>query len=170
MSSLGPVSVNDQQLERRSRLLWCSVIVGFFLVHGCVLIVGIILATSDPTHAVIPNYHQQAMEHDKILAERQTSERLGWKWTIAMEHGGVVVQLSDAGGRPVENANISIDLCHHARGNQHRRVNLLPVANQPGRYRGEVQINRTGVWQIDLDAQRGAEHFIDRREKYWSLS
>jgi nitrogen fixation protein FixH len=170
MSSLGPVIQNEQQLERRSRLLWGGLIVGFFLVHGCILIVGIVLATCDPTHAVIPNYHQQAMEHDKVLAERQASERLGWKWTVTQDAGGVVVQLSDAQGRPVENSIMSIDLYHHARGNQHRRIKLQPVADQPGRYRGDVKINRTGVWQIDLDVQRGAEHFIDRREKYWSQS
>jgi nitrogen fixation protein FixH len=170
MSSLGSLSVNDQQAERRSRLLWISVIAGFFLVHGSVLIVGIVLATSDPTHAVVPNYHQQAMEHDKVLAERQASERLGWTWTISLDSGGVMVQLNDVQGRQVEHALINIDLCHHARGNQHRRVQLRAIAGQPGCYRGEVKLERSGVWQIDLDVQRGPDRFIDRREKYWSQS
>lgn len=177
MSSLGAVSKSDQHMERRSRLLWIGLIAGFFLVHGSMMIVGIVLATRDPTHAVIPNYHQQAMEYDKVLADRQASERLGWKWSITLESGhttsstnSFIVQLRDTKGQPVVDAQVAVDLCHHARGNQHRRVRLLPVTGQPGQYRGETRLDRSGVWQIDLDVQRGVEHFIDRQEKFWSLS
>jgi nitrogen fixation protein FixH len=177
MSSLRPVTTTEQQQERRAWLQWGGLIAGFFVVQFSMSIVAIVLATSDPTHAVIPNYHQQAMAHDKVLSARQASERLGWRWTIALETSSsssamnsFTVQLKNQQGQPIEQALVSVDLCHHARGNQRQRVCLTPVENQPGVYRGVGQLSKTGVWQIDMDAQRGEEHFIDREEKFWSFS
>lgn len=177
MSSLGSVISTEQQLERRAWFRWCSLIALFFVVQFSMSFVAIVLATSDPTHAVVPNYHQQAMDHDKVLSERQASERLGWKWTIVLESSTsnstmncFTVHLKNSQGQPIEQAEIQVDLYHHARGNQRQTVRLTPVENQPGAYRGFSRLGKTGVWQIDLNVKHGTEHFNDRREKYWSFS
>ncbi len=171
------MSEEEQQQERRAKWIWGGIIAGFFIVQFSMSIVAIVLATSDPTHAVIPNYHQQAMEHDKVLSERQASERLGWKWAIQLEtHSSTspthtfTVQIHDAHDEPVRNAQVSIELWHHARGNQRQRVRLAEETHQPGVYRGTARLGRTGIWQIDLDVLRENQHFMDRKEKFWSFS
>lgn len=177
MSTAGAVIDLEQKSERRARRVWGGLIADFFVIQFSMSIVAIVLATSDPTHAVIPNYHQQAMEHDKVLSERQASERLGWKWTVALDtttatatRNCFTIHLRNGQGDPVEGAQVTVELWHHARGNQRQRVRLIPVVNQPGHYRGEAHLGRTGVWQIELSVQRGSEHFIDRQEKFWSFS
>lgn len=178
MSSLGSVNTPETvKQERRSWLLWSGIIGGFFLVQIALGISAIILATSDPTHAVIPNYHQQAMDHDKVLAARQSSERLGWKWTISLDtpkssfnKRGFTIQLKDGQGKAVESADVSVELCHHARGNNIQKIRLVPILQQPGAYHGEAVMERSGVWQIDLNVHRQNEHFVDRSEKFWSLT
>jgi nitrogen fixation protein FixH len=178
MSSLGPVTTPDiAKLERRSWYIWTGLIAGFFVVQFSMSIVAIVLATSDPTHSVVPNYHQQAMEHDKVLAARHASEKLGWKWSISVDElqsklavRGFTVQLKDAQGNAIEGAEVAVELCHHARGNQIQKVRLIQVPQQPGTYHGEAMLDRSGVWQIDLNVHRQAEHFIDRAEKFWSFA
>lgn len=177
MSSTGAVIELEQQSERRARLMWGGLIAGFFVVQFSMSMVAIVLATSDPTHAVIPNYHQQAMEHDKILSERQASERLGWKWKVYLETPSssspvhsFTVEIKNAQDRPVEMAQVSVELWHHARGNQRQQVRLTPVGHQTGLYRGQARLGRTGVWQIDLNVIRDGERFVDRQEKFWRFS
>jgi nitrogen fixation protein FixH len=126
---------------------------------------------------VIPNYHQQAMDHDKVLAARQASEKLGWKWSISVDDlqakmttRGFTIELKDAQGKAIESAEVAVELCHHARGNQIQKVRLFPVPQQPGMYHGEALLDRSGVWQIDVNIHRQAEHFIDRTEKFWSFA
>ncbi len=178
MSSLGPVtSAETTKLERRSWFMWTGLIAAFFVVQFSMSAVAIVLATGDPTHAVIPNYHQQALDHDKVLAARQASDKLGWKWNISVDDlqsklakRGFTIQLKDAQGKAIESAEVAVELCHHARGNQIQKIRLTPVPQQPGMYHGEAILGRPGVWQIDLNVHRQAEHFIDRTEKFWSFA
>lgn len=178
MSSLGSVTSPDTvKQERRSWLLWTGVIGVFFVVQITLGISAIVLANSDPTHAVIPNYHQQALDHDRVLAARQSSERLGWKWTISIDDPksaiakrGFTIQLKDGQGKAVESADVAVELCHHARGNNIQKIRLTPIPQQPGAYHGEALLERSGVWQIDLNVHRQNEHFIDRTEKFWSFT
>lgn len=163
--------------ERVAKWKWGAIIIGFLAVQILMSGIAIFLATSDPTHAVIPNYHQQSLEYDKVLAARQTSHQLGWTWTITpgekLDITGkraLMVQVLDARSKPVTEATISLQLRHHARGNELQKLQLMPDPKSPGVYRGEAVMNRVGLWQIDINADRNEEHFVDRREKYWSFN
>lgn len=176
MPTSGTITPTSQQ-ERRSKYLWLAIILGLFVVQFTMSGVAIVLANSDPTHAVIPNYHQQALEYDKVLNARHISERLGWKWTITLDSlrttsgkRGLILELQDAESKPLEQAEIDLSLCHHARGNQVQKVHLTPMPDQPGKYRGDAVLQRTGVWQIDVNVNRKSDHFIDRKDQYWSFA
>ena len=162
--------------ESRARWTWTGVIVGFIMIQFVMSGVAIYLANSDPTHAVVPNYHQQALEYDKVLAEKKASHDLGWTWNIqcdpAQQSGqrNIAVQLKDAHGQPLNDAQVSLQLFHHARGKDRLTVALFPTGKQPGEYQGHAALQRSGLWQVELNVQRNADHFIDRAEKFWSFA
>ena len=73
-----PMNADElKQLERRARRFWVSVIVGFLSLQVVIGIVSIVLSISDPTLAVIPNYHQAALDWDVTHRARQLADQLG---------------------------------------------------------------------------------------------
>ena len=65
MSQSDAVNPEDmQQLERRARRFWVSVIVGFLGLQVLIGVASVVLALNDPSVAVIPNYHQSALDWD----------------------------------------------------------------------------------------------------------
>lgn len=179
MSSPGPITseVSMEDRELFAKWKWVGLIVGLLAIQILVGGMAIFLANSDPAHSVIPNYHQQAMEYDKVLAARQVSHQLGWTWTIVpgqqLDSKGkrqLMIQLLDNKSHPLGEAQVAIQLCHHARGNHRQHLALSPVPQKPGWYQGEAVVDRAGLWQIELSVDRLQDHFVDRREIYWSLT
>jgi len=169
------VSMEDRELFAKWK--WVGLIVGLLGLQVVVGGVAIFLATSDPSHSVVPNYHQQALESDKVLATRQVSQRLGWTWTImpgqqtdSTGKRQLIVNLQDSKTQPITEAHLAIQLWHHARGNSRQNITLSPVPSKPGWYQGEALIDRAGLWQVDLSVDRKNDHFVDRRENQWSLT
>ena len=89
---------------RKRAWLWPSIIIGMLGVHtiGCLIVVYI--ATSDPSHAVVPDYHSKAVAWDEHQALARASSQLGWTCTIqtALEpdmlgQRSVRISLRDAG-------------------------------------------------------------------------
>ncbi|MFT3882633.1 MAG: FixH family protein [Gemmatales bacterium] len=168
------VSVQDRELFAKWK--WVGLIVGLLSIQVIVGGMAIFLANSDPAHSVVPNYHQQALEYDKVLAARQLSHQLGWTWSIVpgqqIDTTGkrqLTLQLQDNRAQPVTEAHVILQLLHHARGNSRQNITLTPVPQKPGWYQGEAVVDRAGLWQVDLSVDRQKEHFVDRREFHWSL-
>ena len=179
MSSPGALEpeVSVEERELFAKWKWVGLIVGLLAMQVIVGGMAIFLANSDPAHSVVPNYHQQAMEYDKVLAARQVSHQLGWTWTIVpsqqLNNIGkrqLIVQLKDYKAQPLTEAQVTIQLWHHARGNQRQSITLSPVPQKPGWYQGEALVDRTGLWQVDLSVDRLKDHFVDRRENNWSVA
>lgn len=179
MSSPGTLipetSIEDRELF--AKWTWVGLIVGLLAIQVMIGGMAIFLANSDPAHAVVPNYHQQAVEYDNVLAARQVSHQLGWTWTMVpgqqLDSNGkrlLMVQLQDGKAQPLTEARVGVQLWHHARGNQRQNMNLVPVPEKPGWYHGEAVVDRPGLWQVELNVDRQKEHFVDRRENYWSLA
>lgn len=179
MSSPGAIEaeISAEDRELFAKWKWVGLIVGLLALQVFVGGMAIFLANSDPTYSIEPNYHQKAMEFDKVLAARQVSHQLGWKWTIVPGHQidstgrrELNIQLQDANLQPITDALISVQLMHHAKGNKRQNIKLTPVPDKPGQYQGTALIDRAGLWQVDLSADRQTEHFVDRRENQWSLA
>lgn len=169
------VGVEDRELFAKWR--WVGLIVGLLAIQVIVGGMAIFLATSDPSHSVVPNYHQQALEHDKVLSARQVSHQLGWTWTFLpgtqLDGTGkrqLMIQIQDRNTQPVTEAHVVLQLWHHARGNQRQNIAFTSVPQKPGWYLGEAVVDRNGRWQIDLTVDRSKDHFVDRREFNWSLT
>ena len=66
-----------QRVERKARRVWVSIVVGLLGLQVVAGITTVVLATGDPTVAIIPNYHDSAVNWDTTRRARQLTDRLG---------------------------------------------------------------------------------------------
>lgn len=151
---------------RRAAWFWITLVVVFLTLQVAGGAFAIYLATGDPSVAIVPDYHTKAIAWDAELARREASDRLQWRALIDLADeaditGGriVSVRLVHADGRPVVGVKGEAKLYHHARAGAIQTVAL--EMQEEGVYVGRARIARDGLWQIELDLQRGAdEHFV----------
>lgn len=141
-------------LERRARRFWVSVIVGFLGLQVLIGVASIVLALSDPTVAVIPNYHQSALDWDVTHRSRQLAGQLGWAIdynVVPSEQAGqrsLLVTILDRDRRPVGGLNVSAKLYRHARGGEVDKFKLKAIAE--GNYQADTKLSEPGLWQVEL--------------------
>jgi nitrogen fixation protein FixH len=138
--------------------------------------VAVTLATADPAWRVVPHYHEQALQWDGVVAARAASDRLGWNVSITPDETrsadgrrSLTVTLVDSLGRPVEGATVTVELWHHARPDALTTVRCEP-STEPGRYLGAARMNRTGLWQVEIAAQRRDERFAKSLVVDWKFA
>jgi nitrogen fixation protein FixH len=139
--------------------------------------VAIVLATGDPRQSVVADYHQQSLHWNETAAARHASELLGWTWDVSASeladvygHRMVTLVLRDAAGRPINDALTSLQLMHHAHGQDIQHIDLTPVARKAGTYEGTAVIRNSGIWQLDLRAVRDQQKFIGTTQHNWQFS
>jgi len=143
-----------QQLERRARRFWVSVIVGFLGLQVLIGVASIVLALNDPSVAVIPNYHQSALDWDVTHRARQLADQLGWQIdynVVPAERAGhrsLLVTIMDRDGKPLSDLNVSAKVYRHARGGNVDKFKLKAIAD--GNYQADTKLSGKGLWQIEL--------------------
>lgn len=145
--------------------LWPGIVIGILSVHASACLIVAYIATSDPSQAVVPDYHAKAVAWDEHRAEQRTSEALGWTCDIEtafradmLGQRNVRISLRDAEGKPLTGALVSLTLYHHARGND--VIEAEPQEAAPGEYTAMLDMRRDGLWAFDLQVQHGDDHFI----------
>lgn len=141
--------------ERRARHFWVAVIVGLLSLQVAGGITSVILAVGDPSAAIVPHYHQSALNWDSTRRARQLTQQLGWQIHTSvgqwMQDSGtreLQVEIKNAEGLAIEELNLSARIFHHARGRDVQAVRL--VEKFDGVYAAEVGLVQSGVWQVDL--------------------
>lgn len=143
----------EARLERRARRTWVGIVVGLLGLQVVSGITTVVLATGDSTAAVIPNYHQSAVNWDSTRRARQLTEKLGLKVVAdvaAPIQGKRVLRLSvkDAAGQPVEGLHLHAQVYHHARGSDIYKLSLQEQA--PGHYFATTTLTQAGAWQLQV--------------------
>ena len=150
--------MNQSELKaanRRAAWRWGSLIVGLLGLQVAGGIYAIILASGDDSVAVVPDYHQKALQWDEEMAVRRASDALGWTCDVQAvptddrETAGLVATLKDnRGGR----VNVRTGTL---RWYQHIRANDVAELALPD---GELTIMRlddcfdaNGLWEVLLD-------------------
>jgi nitrogen fixation protein FixH len=117
-------------------------------------------ATHDPTFAIEPDYYAKAVAYDTTIMRGRENIRLGWRASGAMtaSDGGASVRIAviDSAGLPVTGARISAVAIHNLDGSHPIPV---PLTEAGGGYVGRIDHAHRGLWEIRLDAVRGADHF-----------
>lgn len=141
-------------IERRARRFWVSVIVGFLSLQVVIGVASIVLALGDPSVAVVPNYHQAALDWDVTHRARQLTDELGWQIDyniVPAEQAGkrsLLVTVLDRYGKPISGLRVSAKVYRHARGAEVDKFQLRTVAD--GNYQADTRLSEKGLWQIEL--------------------
>jgi hypothetical protein len=154
--------------NRRAAWRWGSFVVGLLGLQVIGGIMAIVLATSDESVAVVPDYHQKALRWDDEMALRAGSLSLGWICEVSQINQsakltGLRITLTDREGRPIELASGEIEIYRHARAANVRRVKI-----PPGTFR-QLELSSCfdadGLWQVMVDVtDRTGNRFASSQE------
>lgn len=158
-----PRQPQDAAARRRKGLFWPVLLVGLLAANVVFDVALIMVASSDRSFAVEPDFYRKALEWDRTQAQEGENRRLGWSLEIALAPArtpgfvGALVHLRDRDGAPVEGARLTADVFHNARA-----AEVLPASFRSeagGSYRVELPLRRAGLWEFRLRAERGVEVF-----------
>ena len=160
--------VERQVANRRAAWCWGSFVVGLLTLQVTGGVIAIVLAGSDQSVAVVPDYYQKALKWDEEVAIRAASDRLGWVAQMNQTDGeqglaGLEVRLRNESGQLVKFDTGTLEIYRHVRAGDVRRV-ALPAASE-----GAIQLDNcfdaSGLWQISLDVEDAAgNRFVESRE------
>lgn len=154
-----PVSITPAASQRRRFWPWPGMI--FALLGINISIVGLtaFLALSDSSFAIEPDYYRKAMQWDQTALQRERNSELGWTVESPPSPAGlpVVLRLRDRDGAAVSGAKVEVIAFHNAHAGDRLQTTLSEI--EPGMYRSNEALIRTGQWQLRIVAQRGDELF-----------
>jgi len=99
---------------------------------------------------------------DQRMAQDSVNESLGWTTmlalgTVARDGAQVTLRLADAVGTPVRGARVRVTAIHNLDGARHIEGTL--AGQDDGSYVARIPLDRTGLWELQIDALRGHDHF-----------
>jgi nitrogen fixation protein FixH len=113
-------------------------------------------ATHDSTLAIEPDYYKKAVAYDEVIAQEAVNASLGWR-AVATVGSEVGVTLTDRAGRAIDGAAVTVTAIHNLDGSHHI-IGRLTAAGA-GRYAAPLPLDRAGLWELRIEAERGAEKF-----------
>jgi nitrogen fixation protein FixH len=113
-------------------------------------------ATHDSTLAIEPDYYKKAVAYDQVIAQEAVNASLGWR-AVATVGSEVAVTLTDRDARAIDGAVVTVTAIHNLDGAHHIIGRL--AATGAGRYAAPLPLDRVGLWELRIEAARGAEKF-----------
>ncbi|MGI9517690.1 MAG: FixH family protein [Pirellulaceae bacterium] len=155
--------------EKTAQLRWTAIILAFFLIQAIIWTVAFSITARDPSHAVVDNYDEKALNWDEQRALRQASAALGWTAGIHVDDAAdirsnriVTIEIKD-GEQRVPGSQIELTAFHRARAGEPQQVVLKETA--PGVYSGILQVRHSGLWQFTGIARHDDDTFLfDERQ------
>lgn len=154
--------------NRRASWQWGSLVVALLGLQVVGGIVAIIVATSDESVAIVPDYHQKALQWDEVVRLRAQSAALEWTCEVdavaeSEMASGLQIRLTDRPGDPIELVEGEIQIFRHARASDLRRVRI-----PAGRFSGVSLsdcFDADGRWQVSIDVtDRDKNRFLYSKE------
>jgi hypothetical protein len=164
------IATQQHDANRRAAIRWGAFVVGLLSLQVAGGAFAIFLATSDESVAVVPNYHQQALNWDQHVALRNASTKLGWNAAMSQFDGetgvaGLRIHLRNRDGGPVEIESGEIEIYRHARAGAVRRV-AIPAGAADSIDLGQC-FDTSGLWQVAIDVtDSDGNRFLDSQEMY----
>jgi nitrogen fixation protein FixH len=126
-------------------------------------VVMLFAAGADPNGTVVePDYYRKAVEWDRTMARRAASAALGWTATATLGPAAptprtITVELRDASGAPIVDANVSATLIHNREASTPIALALSSAGD--GRYAAMAAMHHAGQWEVRIIARRGPQRF-----------
>ncbi len=143
---------------------------GFIIAQLSIAIIAsftiLYFAQSDGGPQVIPDYYERSANYDDIYQARQASIELGWQVDVRLggEYGELI--LRDRSGEPVDGASGSLAFYRPSLAEPVAISDVHPKSGTPGHYIFEDAAELRGLWDLDINLERGDDFFITvlRRE------
>lgn len=171
MKSTDGPALSSVRAPRKGAYRWPMIVVGLLVTHVVLMLLAASIATRDRSFAVLPNYYENAVKWDQTRAAQRDSDTLGWKLTIdpstsvtPLGQRSIAFTLKDSSGKPVENANLSVDYYHHSHAKDAASIKLQQT--EPGRFVTTLPMRYPGFWQFNVTAEAGGKTFVDNLSQY----
>ena len=148
---------------------WPLLLGGLFLLTLVGNVALLLVATNDPSFAVVPDYYQQALRWDQSMEQQRRNARLGWQVAVQVatcQHRGLSclrARVTQRGGAVVRGARVKVAALHKARGSRVYRAELRPGPD--GGHRGQLRLLRPGLWELRITVRRGGQLFTQKLEQ-----
>jgi nitrogen fixation protein FixH len=124
----------------------------------------IYMAISDPSFAVEEDYYQKALAWDDKRAQDRINDELGWTLDFAFAPTRspdgtlrLIARLVDAAGRPIPNAQVTVETFHNARAARILRATMIP--GEDGTYATGLLVRRPGLWELRFEVLHEGQRF-----------
>ncbi len=158
--------------ENRARRFWMAGICGMLGLQVLIGVGSVFLAVGDPSVAIVPNYHQAALDWDATQRARHMTARLGWKVVLDIaplsadsDKRLIRVAARDAAGKPIGMLNITAKVYHHARGSEIYEMQFTEV--ETGDYEARTSLVASGIWQFQLQME-GDHGIASQSSEIWA--
>jgi nitrogen fixation protein FixH len=140
--------------------------IGIVAILSCTVLlnIGVIVFTGDdPSFAVEPDYYRKAVAWDSTQAQAARSVALHWTAraeVTSQADGSTVLRITlvDANDQMVPEATISGELLHVARASDVQQLTF--ASTEGGAYEAAATMQREGLWELRLVAERDADRFV----------
>jgi nitrogen fixation protein FixH len=162
------IATDNDIANRRAARRWGAFVIGLLSLQVIGGAFAIFLATGDESVAVVPNYHQQALDWDQQVAIRNASAKLGWVAEMSQldaqaGSAGLRISLRDRDGQIVEIQSGTLEIYRHVRAGNVRRVAIPSGA--PEAIDLSHCFDASGLWQVTFDVSDAAgNRFVDSQE------
>ncbi len=146
--------------------LWPLAVVAVLAVTVGANVFLLVAAHGRDAAVVERDYYRRAVAFDSTLAAERRSDALGWRVAVELgrpDAGGSAplrVQVTDRAGTPVDGAQVRVTAVHNRAAAHPVTAPLARVGI--GAYAGTLPLGRRGLWELDLEATRGAERYLRR--------
>lgn len=137
----------------KPRHFWIGLVIALLSLSVGVHAVLLIASINDPSFGVEPDYERKARNYDEVQRQREASRALGWMadlTALPADPGevDVSVNLFDRYGKPLREAEVSVETFHVARSGNWVRGRLEPAGD--GVYAATLPLRRSGLWEFRL--------------------
>jgi hypothetical protein len=145
--------------------LWPYIIGAALALHVIGSLAMVYLATSNPSHAVEPDYYNKALAWDEKREQDRRNVELGWTLDFVVEPATpgndptLRATLSDTTGAPVGDATIGVEAFANVRRDEIVTTTLSPSARG---YESQMPLHRNGRWEFRFRVTRDSDVFT-----YW---
>lgn len=150
----------EKRAERRAKQIWITFVVMLLGLQLTIGAIAIRLATADRSAAVVPDYHNAALNWDADRESRSLIQRLQWDFRLELSDitdssgnravRAVVIDQTGQNqtGQGVNDLDLTMTAYHHSHGRDFITVDLQPIGN--GQYQCLAPIAISGLWDFDF--------------------
>ncbi|EKK00983.1 nitrogen fixation protein fixH [Rhodopirellula baltica SH28] len=161
-TELKPSVETQQKDERRAKRFYIGLVLLLFAIQATILGTALKLAIGDPALAVVPDYHQAALNWDESYRASLASDRLGWNVDVIVSkvsdskgQRAISVELHNQQGKTLDDLNVDAVVYRHADAGAFQAVDLPSMGE--GRYLGMASMPQQGLWQLEVTVDGAGE-------------